>query len=395
MSRYGLASLGLAAILAAAGCTPAADENVDYSQVDEKFLSESVLVVATSRQESAPEMLGSTLFIDAAGSIRRVDNAGMDMVSLAHEPGRIGFSDIHRDYVLGKESLISEREPVEASLHSSVFVTGELVSFINGGFGDGFYEMPVVGTGPGHAFDLRRGFPWGIDTCGDEVWAYMSPGDDEEEVGRIAGVRRIEPWSEEIWTLRTDEESIDGSEVSCDGQNLVALGNVESDDVYRDVVMRMNIATGEGGISPLSGHLSTEADADENRTFWAPQLVGSELYAVASFRTDSTDRFELVRIDSESGQSRKVADIATSSDEGTHFRVEDGVLYVLDLASKGGSRVRAFALTSGKELGSYTFDSIDAEVNVAATSFEEQQFVRDFVVLKPEALNSDTKSDSR
>jgi hypothetical protein len=389
VSRTHFASIAalISTAILAAGCSPEATKDLTYQQVDEKFLANTVVAIGTSRSVFADKPAGATLFVDEAMKIQRIDNDGMPNVELAYENGRIGFSDINHDYILGKNPVISKREKVEAGLHRTLFVKGELMTFINGGYGENFYELPITRTGTKPAVTIRSGSINAITYCGDEVWGYFEPNGGSPTTGPSVDIRRLEPWSDDMWTMRTSENTMSADTAACNASQLIGIGSVETNDIYKDAVLTTDITTGKGTIKKLTGHLRHERIAKEDVTYWSTELIGTDLYAAVGYQRSKGNLYELVRIDSQTGKTEKVTTIKNTGAYDTLFRIEDEILYALDVTWEEPSTIRAIRLTDGTELGSIAFDPILPTINKATTVFEDEFFVSSFVPLQPELLN--------
>ena len=276
----------------------------------------------------------------------------------------------------------------------TLFVNDELMSFINGGYGEKFYELPVTRTGAKPAVTIRSGSINAITHCGDEVWGYFEPNGGAPTTGPTVDIRRIEPWSEDMWTLTTTEQTMSANTAACNGTMLVGVGYFESNDLHKDVVLTTDITTGKSSIKKLTGHLNPKRTQNEDVTYWSTGLIDSDLYAAVGYQRPEQNHYELVRIDTQTGKSEKVTTIKNTADNDTLFRIEGEVLYALDVTWGQPSKVRAFRLTDGTELGSFDFEAISPTINKRTTVFEDEYFVTDFVVLQPELLKVATPTST-
>lgn len=392
--RLSLAVVAIGALVIG-GCGPYADRDLTYKQVDEAFLADTTVVIAAASPMWSSNPKGATLFVDRDGSVKRIDNAGMDSVHLAHEDGRVGFSDVERDYILGRDRIVSKRNTLDdGSQVGNGFVADNLVSV--------FYDselaesdsVAVARTGGGPAFSGVRGDASAVAQCDSGLWMVgpSVPGDagyveedlETESQMNPVMVRPVEP--KDLPPIEVKSPGLYGGTVTvatCDGNHLVAA------PVYSDGsdlgLLSVDVVSGKSTTFRVEGYLQEllKLPEDEPWTIEAETLKGTDLYLVTERSTKKGQRFDLARVDISTGESEKVASIKATTDVSTHFRFAEGVLHVLDVTWRDPSRVRALSLEDGKELGSLEFDWIEPKLNSRFTTEDRALEVFDFVVLQP------------
>lgn len=374
--RIGCAAAGLGLVLTA--CGPTVEADVDYRSVDAEFLSNTRVVVATSRANTTlGKMKGSTLFVDHTGQLSKASNYGMDVVHLAYDGNLIGFSDLRHDYLLGSDEPVRERKEVPELNYGSFLIDHQLVSLFNGGTDGDSYELTISDTGANPSVSRDEGFVRGLTQCDDGVWIVRPPGAAFPENGPGVQIDRIKPLGAPTWTV-TASGDIDVTDAVCDGTNLMTLGTVgEGNSSWHLTTTDLNDGTSKE--LRLTGAIDDTPDTH----FVAVTSADQQLYVVAIIMEETGDSYQLLRIDPVTGESVKIADYKETSDQTTLFRFQDEVLYMLDSTWDSPSVLRALSLEDGRTLDTFEFDAIERAVNSASTTFDFKQFTRDFVVLTP------------
>ncbi len=390
----------IAALFLASACGPYATADLSYDEVDEQFLSDTVIAVASSRSEYSLRTVGSMLFVATDGSIQRIDNGGgLTRMKLALNDGRLGFSDRDFDYVVGAENIQSKRSRADTNVLNSVFFDDKLVT-VFADPEDHSSDFFVSRTRRGPAWSRGSGRAQAVAGCTDGVWVIgetevveeANDSVDEELAGLSLGFRQIEPDSEATWLVNLGAgEQVSAVTAVCGVKRLIALTSVATEKSLTDVVASVNRETGKSLVVPVTGELPDIKLADETVTYETAGLIGRELFVVAGFSDGSDERYVLASIHVDTGVSKRIADIEITADVSTHFRISDGILHVLDVTWKDPSRVRAIRLTDGVEVGSLVFDWIEPAINGRFTTFERKQYVRDFAVLQPERIAPNPK----
>lgn len=385
----------IAALLLASACGPYATADLSYDEVDELFLSDTVIAVASSRSEYSLRTVGSMLFVATDGSIQRIDNGGgLTRMKIALDDGRLGFSDRDFDYVVGAENVKSKRSRADANVLNTVFFDNKLVT-VFADAEDRSSEFFVSRTRHGPAWSRESGRAQAVTGCTDGVWVIGetvildedNDSVDDEPDGLSLGFRQIEPDGEAAWLTNLGAgEQVSAVTAVCGVKRLIALTSVATEGHPADVVASVNRETGKSLVVPVTGELPDVKLADETVTYETAGLIDRELFVVAGFNDGSAERYVLASIDVDTGESRRITDIEITADVSTHFRISDGVLHVLDVTWKDPSRVRAIRLTDGVEVGSLEFDWLEPAINGRFTTFERKQYVRDFAVLQPERI---------
>lgn len=365
----------------AVACAPTATSDVEYADVDEAFLDKSVVVLATSPVNNVFTRRGWTLFVDESGAVRKIKNGGIFDAKLAYEPGRLGFSDVNHDYILGRDPIVSERGKAEDFVLDNFFIGGDLLTVFTS------YEMALSRTSQPSKVEKISGNVSAVAQCGEDIWAFIDSDFDGEEILPIVEVRRIEPSSDETWILETEDEYVNVTTASCDGNILTAYGETYSDEQeFTNVVMHIDITTGEGAIIPLGEYpglpnmdlLDAEVDV--------LGLRGSTMYVLAWNWVEGAPVNELVRIDVRTGAISIVSALDIRGNDWEMIRTQGDVFYVLSVQRNKPSVVQAFRLMDGRSLGSFEFDSVSDVVSEPGVLPFPHQEISDFVVLNPDVV---------
>lgn len=381
----------VALIGGAAACGPSADRGLAYTDVDAKYLEDTLVVVAASRANTTPfGMEGATLFVRASGDIARIDNDGMDSASMAYASDVVGFSDRHHDYLLGSRDPVRARAEVPETQYASFLLDGRLVSLFNGGFGEEAYELVVSETATEPEVRAEAGYVESAAACDDGIWAVLNPDTEGLTERTSRTVRRVSPEGTATWTLNFSPLNIGVRGATCSGSRLVALGDAYDDAGERNayVVVDLDVRTGKSTTNNLTGDLDPPGEPDgmvpaDMVDFEALALTDEGLSAVVVETDGDDDRRSLVRIDPSTGVVTTVAQVETVPDADTLVRVQDDTLYVLDSTRETKSQLRAYALDDGQLIARVEFDALRPRLNGRFTSFDRTQFVRDFAVTTP------------
>lgn len=391
MSRRGrIAAVVVLVVGVVAGATavvlwrasPHATAGLDYSDLDAAGMADVTVVVAASRPDTtAVGMQGSTLLVDRHGNVRRVDNEGVDQVSLATDGAVVGFAGEGNDYLLGTGRPVQPRSsPTKASVYGSYLREGRLVTLLNGGFGERGYELGVADSEAGTRTD--HGYLMASAQCADGVWALTVP--DVEAVSRNATIllRRVEPDGGRRWTIDAGAGELSFDSAVCAGRRLVAAGTIaESEAVVRRVLATVDVRAGAVRLvdidRPPFNPLEPDASWSESVT-----MVGVDA-AVIERPFGRVDHGELWRINRATGGVERIRTF-TGSDESSEllFRFDGDLLYVLDVTRDAPSVLTAYSVRDGAQLGRRTMEALDNRLNGPFTSFDASKFVGDFVVLQ-------------
>lgn len=397
-SRLSLA-LVISSGLVLGACGPYADRDLSYKQIDEAFLADTTVVIAASHGEWSSRTYGATLFVKRDGTVQRIDNAGLNDVQLAHADGRVGFSDLERDYILGRDRVVSKRNTLEGGwLIGTGFVSENLVSVIGNAEPADAEVNVVTRTGGGPAVSKYRGSAEAAALCDNGMWVFGrsvegEPGYLDESAEETASAFDLEQRTVMARPMKPTElapiavslkSRYEYSVVAaaCDQNRLVGISADWNEGEFQ--VLSVDVASRKSASVEVTGYLDeTLAHSENETTIEAATFKETDLYVVASTVFDKGPRYVLVRINTETGESEKITSIKKTADVNTLFRFEGNVLYVLDVTWRDPSRVRAFSVADGIEVGSLEFDWIEPKLNSRFTTEERTLEVLDFVVLQP------------
>jgi hypothetical protein len=177
--------LGAVIAVALASCA-SEGEKLDPDDVD--GYATAVLALTSQSDDGFLEtarMAGSILLVDADGSFRAVETAGMNFASLSFLDGVVHASDIHADLRVSKKLVERVDRGFDFYAQEDAVATalGNLTVF-NAGVGEaGDYHSPLLlDTGDIILMGELTGELWNVAACGEEVRALVSswekPGED-------------------------------------------------------------------------------------------------------------------------------------------------------------------------------------------------------------------------
>jgi len=379
----GVLAVGVGLAMTVVALSPSATRGLSYQDIDAEYLDRTLVVVAASRTlTSVYGMKGATLFVDdGTRKVARIDNDGIDNVTLAVDGPRVGFVDENHDYLLGTKDPIRVRERTWGYPYGSFWLGETLVTAVYGGFGEQQHDWGISASGSTTTVRNERGWVEAVVQCDDGLWVVRNSDLDSEDAKTVV-VDRLVPSGGPSWTIATEVGELSLPDAACHGSRFVAFGSATVGDDSTDVVAELDLATGVSTVVPIVGLESAEHPA-EAYNFWTPSLSGGELYAVTEPADWSDGPFELVRIDPATGETTQLAAIEDEAEIDMEVRIQGDHLYVLDVNHDSDSRLRAYRLSDGALVGTRTFAPLDARLSGPFTTFDSRLFVHDFVVTTP------------